>query len=210
MNVLELADSRAEGKTSLDNPLSHCLSLRWFQSHVVVLGVGPQLGQVAVAEARLASRGSGWCVLLLATSGGGLVAVVVTIPVLGCQFVVAPVCVASRPRCVSEGWGGSACGPSTLWRSEVAVFVFMLLWLVRDCYDFSKHPVSFDFKLARNPKPGLNPVRARCRQPDCDRPICRLLGLIATIHLSLSQAIATPFLSFSEYDMTPVAFWPPE
>ncbi|MQL81394.1 hypothetical protein Taro_013850, partial [Colocasia esculenta] len=31
-----------------DSPLSHCLSLRWFWSHVVVSGVRPQLGQAAV------------------------------------------------------------------------------------------------------------------------------------------------------------------
>ncbi|MQL84234.1 hypothetical protein Taro_016735 [Colocasia esculenta] len=61
--------------------------------------MGPQLGQATVlcaflwfsvaalsrssreaeAGARLASRGSGWCVLLLAASGGGLVVVVVTV-----------------------------------------------------------------------------------------------------------------------------------
>ncbi|MQL91653.1 hypothetical protein Taro_024268 [Colocasia esculenta] len=35
--------------------LSHCLSLRWFQSHVVVLGVGPQLGQAAVLRAFVCS-----------------------------------------------------------------------------------------------------------------------------------------------------------
>ncbi|MQM16201.1 hypothetical protein Taro_049155 [Colocasia esculenta] len=80
-----------------DSPSSHCLSLRWFRRHVVVLGVGPQLRQPAVlrafvcfyggsvslfrggeAGARLASRGRGWRVPLLAASGGGLVAVVVT------------------------------------------------------------------------------------------------------------------------------------
>ncbi|MQM22909.1 hypothetical protein Taro_055968, partial [Colocasia esculenta] len=32
----------------LDSPLSHCLSLHWFRSHVVVSGVRPQLGQAAV------------------------------------------------------------------------------------------------------------------------------------------------------------------
>ncbi|MQL86585.1 hypothetical protein Taro_019115 [Colocasia esculenta] len=31
-----------------DSPLSHCLSLRWFRSHIVVSGVRPQLGQGAV------------------------------------------------------------------------------------------------------------------------------------------------------------------
>ncbi|MQL92805.1 hypothetical protein Taro_025438, partial [Colocasia esculenta] len=44
-------------------------------------------------------------------------------PVLGCQSVVAPARVASRPRGVFEVRGGSACGPSTLWRSKVAVLV---------------------------------------------------------------------------------------
>ncbi|MQL68611.1 hypothetical protein Taro_000896, partial [Colocasia esculenta] len=80
-----------------DSPLSHCLSLHWFWSHVVVLGVGPQLGQAAVlhafvcfcggsdllfcggeAGARLASREHGRHVPLLAASGSGLVVVVVT------------------------------------------------------------------------------------------------------------------------------------
>ncbi|MQL86086.1 hypothetical protein Taro_018613, partial [Colocasia esculenta] len=44
-------------------------------------------------------------------------------PVLGCQYVVESLCVASRPRGVSGVRGGSACGPSTLWRSEVSVLV---------------------------------------------------------------------------------------
>ncbi|MQL98074.1 hypothetical protein Taro_030774 [Colocasia esculenta] len=102
MSVLELAanlaDSGAEGKTRPVSPSSHCLALHWFWSHVGRSGMGPQLGQAAVvhaflwcsvaalsrsseeveAGAKLANRGSGWCVLLLATSGGGLVVVVVT------------------------------------------------------------------------------------------------------------------------------------
>ncbi|MQL71101.1 hypothetical protein Taro_003425 [Colocasia esculenta] len=71
-----------------DSPLSHCLSLHWFRSHVVVSGVRPQLGQDAVlhvlcvsvaalsrpcagaeAGARLASRACGLWVPLLAASG---------------------------------------------------------------------------------------------------------------------------------------------
>ncbi|MQM14346.1 hypothetical protein Taro_047276 [Colocasia esculenta] len=44
-------------------------------------------------------------------------------PVLGCQSVVALACMDSRPHGVSRVHGGSACGPSTLWRSEVAVLV---------------------------------------------------------------------------------------
>ncbi|MQM23056.1 hypothetical protein Taro_056117, partial [Colocasia esculenta] len=79
-----------------DSPLSHYLSLRWFRSHTVVLGVGPQLGQAAVlrafvcfcggsaslfrggeAGARLASRGRGRHVPLLDASSGGWVSVVV-------------------------------------------------------------------------------------------------------------------------------------
>ncbi|MQL98980.1 hypothetical protein Taro_031697, partial [Colocasia esculenta] len=54
-SVLELAvhvwDAEGFGVLSWrrpDSPLSHCLSLRWFRSHVVVLGVRPQLGQAAV------------------------------------------------------------------------------------------------------------------------------------------------------------------
>ncbi|MQM03669.1 hypothetical protein Taro_036457 [Colocasia esculenta] len=43
--------------------------------------------------------------------------------VLGCQSMVALACVASRPHGVSGVWGGSACGPSTFWRSEVVMFV---------------------------------------------------------------------------------------
>ncbi|MQL71030.1 hypothetical protein Taro_003340 [Colocasia esculenta] len=119
--VAELADSRAEGKMRFgrrcqrgpDSPLSHCLSLRWFRSHVVVLGVGLQLGQAAVVSAFL------WCsVAALSCSSGEFRS-----PVLGCQSMVAPVRVTSRPRSVSEVRGGSAYGPSTLWRSEVAVLV---------------------------------------------------------------------------------------
>ncbi|MQM21349.1 hypothetical protein Taro_054387, partial [Colocasia esculenta] len=92
-SVLELAahTSRClEFLTQTRQSLSHCLSLRWFRSHVVVLGVRPQLGQAAVlrvlrvlggsvspfvgaeAGARLASRGLGRCVPFLAASGGGL------------------------------------------------------------------------------------------------------------------------------------------
>ncbi|MQM12667.1 hypothetical protein Taro_045586 [Colocasia esculenta] len=155
-----------------------------FESHVVVLGVGPQLGQAAVlcalcvsvaalshpstgaeAEARLASRACRLRVPLLAASDCGLVAVVVTTfssrrfqvflvaractvviawlclvcagivglalgrhvllvvpasvfsrfrgPILGCQPMMAPACVASRPGGVSGVRGGSACEPST-------------------------------------------------------------------------------------------------
>ncbi|MQL81115.1 hypothetical protein Taro_013572 [Colocasia esculenta] len=89
---------RFSSRRGSDSPLSHCLSLCWFRSHVVVLGVGPQVGQATVfpvfvyfcgssisifrggeAGARLASRGRGRRVPLLAVSGGGLVAVVVTV-----------------------------------------------------------------------------------------------------------------------------------
>ncbi|MQL81032.1 hypothetical protein Taro_013494 [Colocasia esculenta] len=168
-----------------DSPLSHCLSLRWFRSHVVVSGVRPQLGQAAVLRvlcvsvaalsrpcsgaevgARLASRACRLRVPLLAASGSVLVAVVVTTfysqrfqvflvaracmvviarlclvsmgvvglalgrpmllvvpasvfsqfrgPILGCQPMMAPACVASRPGGVFGVRGGSACGPSTL------------------------------------------------------------------------------------------------
>ncbi|MQL78007.1 hypothetical protein Taro_010413 [Colocasia esculenta] len=48
-----------------DSPLFHCLSLRWFRSHVVVLGIGPQLGQAAVLHA------FSWCsVAALSRSSG--------------------------------------------------------------------------------------------------------------------------------------------
>ncbi|MQL68624.1 hypothetical protein Taro_000901, partial [Colocasia esculenta] len=54
-SVLELAahvwDAEGFGVLSWhrpDSPLFHCLSLRWFRSHVVVSGVRPQLGQAVV------------------------------------------------------------------------------------------------------------------------------------------------------------------
>ncbi|MQM18143.1 hypothetical protein Taro_051129, partial [Colocasia esculenta] len=94
-----------------DSPLSHCLSLRWFRSHVVVPGVRPQLAQAAVlrelvcfcggsispfagveVRARLESRARGLRVPLLTASGSGLVAVVVT---------MFPRDVLSVPRCPS-------------------------------------------------------------------------------------------------------------
>ncbi|MQL88583.1 hypothetical protein Taro_021157 [Colocasia esculenta] len=90
-------DGQSSTRCRLVSPLSHCLSLRWFRSHVVVSGVRPQLGQAVVlhvlcvfvaalsrpctgteARARLASRACGLRVPLLAASGGGLVVVVVT------------------------------------------------------------------------------------------------------------------------------------
>ncbi|MQM03231.1 hypothetical protein Taro_036009 [Colocasia esculenta] len=92
-----------------DNPLFHYLSLHWFRSHVVVLGVEPQLGKAVVVHAFL------WCsVVALSCSSG--------------EFVVAPACAASRPRSVSRVQGGSACGPSTLGRTEVVVLALLLLW----------------------------------------------------------------------------------
>ncbi|MQL91548.1 hypothetical protein Taro_024159, partial [Colocasia esculenta] len=88
-------DNRSSTRCRLVSPLSHCLSLRWIRSHIVVSGVRSQLGQAAVlrvlcvsvaalsrpytgaeARARLASRECGLRVPLLAASGGGLVAVV--------------------------------------------------------------------------------------------------------------------------------------
>ncbi|MQM00058.1 hypothetical protein Taro_032788 [Colocasia esculenta] len=106
-----------------DSPLSHCLSLRWFRSHVVVSGVRPQLGQATVlhvlcvsvvalshpcagaeAGARLASRACGLRVPLLAANGGGSVAVVVMafssrhfrvfLIALACTVVLAWLCLA--------------------------------------------------------------------------------------------------------------------
>ncbi|MQM08395.1 hypothetical protein Taro_041252 [Colocasia esculenta] len=123
----------------------------------------------AEVGARLASRGRGRHVPLLAARGSDLVAVVVTtFPsvircpclhsgcslavssfrghywsglvwtrafgvsalviyrfrslVLGCQSMVAPACVVSRPRSVSGVRGDSACGPSTLWRCAEGCF----------------------------------------------------------------------------------------
>ncbi|MQM10027.1 hypothetical protein Taro_042914 [Colocasia esculenta] len=167
---VDLADSGAEGKTRFgqrhrvvsclgrdievvevfssrtvpDSPLSHCLSLCWFQSHVVVLGVGPQLGQAAWLgccccddvssrrfQVRLVARACtaviAWLCLVsvgivgLALCGPVLLVVSASVsfwfhsPVLGCQSMVALACVASQPRGVSGVRGGSTCGPSTLW-----------------------------------------------------------------------------------------------
>ncbi|MQM20657.1 hypothetical protein Taro_053681 [Colocasia esculenta] len=48
-----------------DSPLSHCLSLHWFRSYIVVRGMGPQLGQAAVVCAFF------WCsVVALSRSSG--------------------------------------------------------------------------------------------------------------------------------------------
>ncbi|MQL99337.1 hypothetical protein Taro_032063 [Colocasia esculenta] len=112
----ELADSRAEGKTRS--------------------GVRPQLGQAAVVHAflwcsvaalsrssreaetgaRLASRGRGWRVPLLAASGDGLVAVVVMFPIfevpaaLAGQGLVIPTGPSSRssPPLLSSARGSSS------------------------------------------------------------------------------------------------------
>ncbi|MQM11319.1 hypothetical protein Taro_044223 [Colocasia esculenta] len=73
----------------------------------------------AEAGARLASRACGRCVPLLTASGSGLVVVVVMM--LPHDPVVAPASVVSQRGGVSRVRGGSACGPSTLWRSEVVV-----------------------------------------------------------------------------------------
>ncbi|MQL93426.1 hypothetical protein Taro_026071 [Colocasia esculenta] len=218
--MVDTEDGQSSTWCRLASPLSHYLSLRWFRSHVVVLGVRPQLGQAAVlrelcvsvaalshpsagaeAGARIASRACVLRVPLLAASGGGLVVVVVTaflttflsviccpslhggyslaVPsfcgrhwsglvwtrasggsrsvssryrssVLGCQSVVAPACMASQPCGVPGVRGGSACGPSTLWRSEVAVLT------VRRC---SHLVVVWSRRAFR----GLLPLRARLR-----------------------------------------------
>ncbi|MQL72666.1 hypothetical protein Taro_005000 [Colocasia esculenta] len=88
-----------------DSPFSHYLTLHWFQSRVVGSGMGPQLGQATVVCAFL------WCSVAALALLGRL------------KSVVAPTCVASRPHVVFGVQGGSAYGPSTLWRSEVAVLV---------------------------------------------------------------------------------------
>ncbi|MQL84510.1 hypothetical protein Taro_017025 [Colocasia esculenta] len=128
-----------------DSPLSHYLSLRWFRSHVVVLGMGPQLGQAAVlcalcvsvaalshpsagaeAGARLVSRACGLRVPLLAASGGGLVAIVVTtfssrrfhvfLVARTCMMVIARLCL------VSAGVIGLALGRPVLLVVPASVF----------------------------------------------------------------------------------------
>ncbi|MQM04912.1 hypothetical protein Taro_037715 [Colocasia esculenta] len=63
--------------------------------------------------------------------------------VSGCQSVVAPACVVSRPRGVSRVRSGSACGPSTLWRSEVAVLVFRFRVPVRGGTSVCGFPTSW-------------------------------------------------------------------
>ncbi|MQM15512.1 hypothetical protein Taro_048459 [Colocasia esculenta] len=116
--IVEVFSSRR----GLDSPLSHCLSLHWFRSHVVVLGVGPQFGQAAVIVVL-------WCFcggsVSLFRGGRGR-------SLAGQQrewlFVVAGV--VSRPCSVSRVRGGSACGPSTLWRSEVAMLVGLMYAVV--------------------------------------------------------------------------------
>ncbi|MQL88052.1 hypothetical protein Taro_020599, partial [Colocasia esculenta] len=67
--VAHVCDAEGFGVLSsrrLDSPLSHCLSLCWFRSHVVVPGVRPQLGQAAVLRvlcvsvAALSRPSRGW------------------------------------------------------------------------------------------------------------------------------------------------------
>ncbi|MQL87788.1 hypothetical protein Taro_020336 [Colocasia esculenta] len=93
-------------------------------------------------ESRLASGGHGQRVPLLVASGGGLVAVVVTAfphDISKCQSMVTPAGMAFRPRGVSGVRGGSTCGPSTLWRSEVTMLVvrcrshLVVVWSRRVC-----------------------------------------------------------------------------
>ncbi|MQM22977.1 hypothetical protein Taro_056037, partial [Colocasia esculenta] len=90
--------------------------------HVVVLGMGPQLGKAAVVRAFF------WCsvVALSHSSGDVRGKSKAGDPVLRCQSIVALACVASRPRSVSGVQGGSTCGLSTLWRSKVAMLVVTL------------------------------------------------------------------------------------
>ncbi|MQL79933.1 hypothetical protein Taro_012365, partial [Colocasia esculenta] len=96
-------------------------------------------GEVVGRNQRLVSWRSGLCAFLLAACGGGLVVLAVTLPHTlfpslcsrcpslhgGCSLAV------SRflGLCRLAWWavGGSACRPSTWWRSEVAVPV------VRQC-----------------------------------------------------------------------------
>ncbi|MQM06225.1 hypothetical protein Taro_039046 [Colocasia esculenta] len=88
--------------------------------------MGPQLGQATVLHVFVCS------VVALSRSSGEVRGEsqageqrewLFCSPVLGCQSMVASVCVASRPHGVSGVWGGSACRPSTLSRSQVAVLV---------------------------------------------------------------------------------------
>ncbi|MQM14854.1 hypothetical protein Taro_047789 [Colocasia esculenta] len=125
--VWDAEDVRSSSWRRPVSPSSHCLALHWFRSRVGRSGVGLQLGQVAVVRAFL------WCsVAALSRSSGEVRGRSQTgeqrewlfrNPFPWCQSVVAPACVASRPRSVSEVRGGSTCGPSTLWRSEVAMLV---------------------------------------------------------------------------------------
>ncbi|MQM22973.1 hypothetical protein Taro_056033 [Colocasia esculenta] len=111
---VELADSRAEGKMRQE--------LSWRAEGVD--GVSPSLLLAAVAWLPLFR----WSGLVRTRAFGGFRSVSSRFrgPVLGCQFMVAPACVASQPCGVSGVWGGSVFRPSTLWRSEVAVLVVRL------------------------------------------------------------------------------------
>ncbi|MQL99114.1 hypothetical protein Taro_031830, partial [Colocasia esculenta] len=134
-SVLELAamlaDSRVEGKMVVGSGVDH----------VVVSGVGPQLGRAAVVRVwcvlydvslaslyqggcqRLASWRCGRCVLLTAASGGGFPCLAfVGLSSWPCWSVLVAVFRVACSLGVPWVQGSSACGPSTLWRSEVAVF----------------------------------------------------------------------------------------
>ncbi|MQL79585.1 hypothetical protein Taro_012029 [Colocasia esculenta] len=96
-------------------------------------------------------------------------------PILGCQSVVASACVVSRPCGMSMVRGGSACGPSTLWRCAEGCFrfvpdsvgfcgsrgsfllsEFLLLWPGRDCLPGARHlracPVQRLFTISWDPQ----------------------------------------------------------
>ncbi|MQL72521.1 hypothetical protein Taro_004859 [Colocasia esculenta] len=128
-------DGRSSTRCRLVSPLSHCLSLRWFWSHVVVSGMRPQLGQAAVlpvlcvsvaALSRPCAGVEAGARLTRASGGFRLVSSRFRSPIHGCQSVVAPACVAPRPCGVSGVRGGSACGPSSLWRCVEGYFRYVL------------------------------------------------------------------------------------
>ncbi|MQM01951.1 hypothetical protein Taro_034708 [Colocasia esculenta] len=113
---------------------SHCLALHWFRSRVgrQELTAGEREGWTVCPSLNCLWR---WLVALAVTefltlfpSGSGY-------PSLhgGCSLAVSSamgLCVVPIPRGVSRVQGGSACGPSTLWRFEVAVPV---VWDVGAC-----------------------------------------------------------------------------
>ncbi|MQL68298.1 hypothetical protein Taro_000581, partial [Colocasia esculenta] len=97
---------------------SHCLALCWFRSHIGRSGMGPQFGRTAVVVVS-------WSTGLTPTLHGGVsLAVSSSMGLVGLASwaVLSGFRSAGSLRVpVPEVHGGSVCGPSSLWRSEVVV-----------------------------------------------------------------------------------------